>query len=115
MKNSKKDLAWRHYNDIEVCTECGGICHDFIWYGDEPFCDDCFQSMMADLGIREYWFAPAHLIFHSEEDEIHLRELNPHVGIELEIQGSLRNRFCREMKRLYADTHFYMNQQLLTN
>ena len=100
-------------NEYNTCSVCDGVmsCEDAIWYGDECYCENCYNEMLENLGIHKYRFSPCNFTFHNDETESSLRTNNPYVGIELEIQGWQRDDFCKKMKNEYGNEDiFYMKE-----
>ena len=97
---------------FEICDECGEVFprEDMIFSEDSSYCSNCYESMIEDLGVHDHNYKPI-VFFHQCEDESDDRTDNLHVGIELEIQGDDRDKFCHSMIDEYDDEFiFYMKE-----
>ena len=97
-----------------ICGRCGEVydtdeMNEDLW--GETVCSYCYEESCEHFGIHDHDYTPDDLTFYCDEDsnESNHRYVNPHIGIELEIQGEKRNDFCVEVNK-QLDRFFYLKQ-----
>lgn len=111
---TQERICTQCYDDCyDTCQNCCCVIHstDVVWFDECPYCEDCYDEVLKDLGLHHYNYKPDELFFYSnEEKESTDRNKVPYVGIELEIQGMERNHFCRNMVKKYKNEMFYLKE-----
>ena len=92
------------------CNSCHQIFNNesVYDYGYTYYCENCYNEKLNELGIHNHSYRPDAMVFYECENENSNRMENLHVGIELEIQGRHRDKFCKALRDKYGEDIFYL-------
>ena len=91
--------------EMIICEFCGKA--DYKWnfrnVKGKKRCSECYADYLKnDLNIHDHDFKPTPIFLNGKE-RFKCRSRNPHIGIELEIQGDNREDFCLDLKKEFSD------------